>query len=498
MEKHLLSKSSFVKGNQCSKALYLYKYHYNFKDPLSPEQRALFDRGNAVGMLARDLFPGGTDASQGSPYKYQESVLKTAQLIKQGVEVIYEAAFQFEQILAAVDILVRKDDKWFAYEVKSSTKITPTYLLDSSLQNWVIVNSGIQLEEFFIVNINNQYVRQGNLEVNKMFSQTSVKQDVVRKFAFIGGKVNELKSMLSQKQMPAVEIGEHCFSPYSCDFIGTCWKDVPADSVFDLAMTKKEEQFKLYHSGIKKMSDIPDNYELNKNAQLQVRSFKKNEVIIDKKAVSEFVNKLNYPLYFMDFETIMPAIPAYDGTHPYQNLPFQYSLHVKESKTSEVKHLEFLAEAGVDPRKGFIEKLVADLRNKGDILVYNLTFEKSILKGLKEDVAEYGDKIDNIFERMKDLMIPFKEKHFYHPAMKGLYSIKSVLPALVPELKYDDLKIGQGSVAMVAFEKLQTETDIFKIAETRDALLEYCKMDTFAMVKILEVLEKGLTPFPSP
>ena len=489
MEKHLLSKSSFIKGNQCSKALYLYKNYYHLKDPLSAEQQALFSRGTNVGLLARSLFPGGVDASLESPFKYRESVMKTAELIEQGVEVIYEAAFQYEQVLAAVDILVKRNGKWIAYEVKSSTKITPTYILDSSLQHWVIVNSGIGLSDFFIVNINNQYVRQGRIEVEKLFAQTSVKDEALKNLLFIGDKVAELKTMLAQKQIPEIEIGEHCFMPYQCDFMGTCWKNIPADSVFDLAMTNKEEQFKLYHVGIKKISDIPNDYPLNKNAKVQVQSFKKKEIIINKAAVAEFVNGLVYPFYFMDFETFMPAVPIYDLSRPYQHIPFQYSVHCKESKDAEIKHLEFLAETGIDPRKDFIEYLLSHVGDKGDILVYNITFERSVLNALKNDFPEYAGKIDKAIERLKDLMLPFKEKYYYHPAMKGSYSIKNVLPALVPELKYDNLKIGQGSVAMAAFEQLQTETDIFKIAEIRDALLEYCKMDTLAMVRILEVLE---------
>jgi hypothetical protein len=490
MEKHLLSKSSFIKGNQCVKALYLYKNYYHLKDPYTAEQQALFSRGTDIGMLARNLFPGGVDVSPQSPFKYRESVIRTAQLIQEGADVIYEAAFQHEQVLAAVDILVKKEGKWMAYEVKSSTKISPTYILDSSLQHWVITNSGIELNDFFIVNINNQYVRKGRIEAEKLFVCTSVIKDAVKNFPFVNEKITQLKTMLAGHQQPEIEIGEHCFVPYQCDFMGTCWKSVPADSVFDLAMTTKEEQFKMYRSGIKKITDLPDDYPLNKNAQVQVKSFKKKETIIEKTAVNNFVNGLSYPLYFMDFETFMPAVPIYDLSKPYQHIPFQYSVHYKESKEGEIKHLEFLAETGADPRRSFIEQLLGHLSDKGDILVYNLTFERSVLNALKNDFPQYASEIDAVTARLKDLMVPFKEKHYYHPDMKGSYSIKNVLPALVSELKYDGLKIGQGSVAMAAFEKLQNETDIFKIAETRDALLEYCKMDTLAMVRILEVLEK--------
>jgi len=492
MEKHVLSKSSFIRGIQCPKSLYLYKHFYNQRDKTSAEQQALFSRGTNVGLLAQRLFPGGTDASPSSPLKYQESVKLTQKLIDEGTEIIYEAAFIFEKTLVAIDILVKRDNSWYGYEVKSSTRITPTYINDASLQYYVISNCGIDLKDISIININTSYVRQGDLEYDKLFQITSVKNEAEHNLQSIKENIAKLLTIATGHQVPEVKIGLQCFSPYSCDFMGTCWKGIPADSVLHLSGSAKDELFNLYNNGITTVNQIPNDYELPKPLRLQVDSLNINQPIIDKEGIKKFLDGINYPLFFMDFETIMPAVPFYNGTHPYQHIPFQYSIHFKETKNSPLIHYEFLAEAGSDPRKAFIEQLLKHTSIPGDILTYNATFERSVLNNLKKHFPEHADDIDYILYRIKDLIFPFENKLYYHPLMKGSYSIKNVLPALVDQLNYDHLAIGSGSIAMAAFENLQRETDIFKIAETRDALKEYCEMDTLAMVRIFEVLEKSI------
>ncbi|MEW6469447.1 MAG: DUF2779 domain-containing protein [Bacteroidota bacterium] len=491
MEKHVLSKSTFIRACQCLKSLYLYKNFYHQRDPLTAEQQAVFSRGSNVGMLARSLFPGGTDASPESPMRYAESVEHTRRLIGEGAEVIYEAAFQHDQVLAALDILVKRGGKWYAYEVKSATRISSTYLLDASLQFHVMSQAGIEPEDFFIVHINNQYVRKGKIDPHGLFSLVSVKKEAMQNREVVRSRIAEAKRVLAQKMIPDIGIGEHCFSPYPCDYMGTCWKDIPTDSVFEIAGMKKKEQFELYNAGILAIGDVPDEYALARSERMQVEGHKSKAPFIDKAAIREFLRGIYYPVYFLDFETFMPAVPIYDLSRPYQHIPFQYSLHYKAARDSEVRHSEFLGEQGQDPRHEFIKKLLMDTVGKGDILVYNAQFEKSVLHSLKNDFPEFGELIDERISRIKDLMVPFQQKHYYHPAMKGSHSIKNVLPALVPELKYEGMKIASGSMAMSAYEQLQTETDLFRILETREALLEYCRLDTLAMVRLFEALEKA-------
>lgn len=493
MEKHTLSKSTFQRGMQCVKSLYLYKNFIHLRDPLSAQQKAVFNRGNNVGVLAQKLFDGGTDVSKvvtkRSENYYSELVEQTKKFIDSGSDIIYEAAFQHNQVLVILDILVKKDGKWFAYEVKSSTRITQTYLIDATLQYWVITNSGLPLEDMSIIIINNQYVRKGALNIQELFKTQSVKSEVLLNQEMIEQQITLLKEVIVSAQMPNIPIGEQCFSPYNCDFTGTCWKQVPPASIFDISGVQKSELFNLYNAGYKTIRQIPEENNLDKNANIHIQAYKKDAAVINKSEIKSFLDKLSYPLFFMDFETFMPAVPIYDCTKPYQHIPFQYSIHYKKTEDGTLEHFYFLAEQGSDPRKAFLESLLKDIGTHGTILVYDVLMEKNVLNGLKQQYPEYTADIEAVLNRFVDLIKPFQEKNYYHPNMKNSFSIKNILHALVPELSYTDLQISSGSIAMTAFESLQTEADMFKIIEVRENLLKYCERDTLAMVKVLEILE---------
>jgi hypothetical protein len=490
MASHLLSKSSFIKGLQCEKHLYLYKYHYKEMDELSDMQRAIFKRGTNVGELAQKLFPGGEVAASGDPPNYEKALKKTKKLMDNGATAIYEAAFMFNEVLSIADIAVKEKDKWKIYEVKSSTSISETYLNDAALQYYVISNLGIKVKDFSIIYINNQYVRKGNLNLEELFTTESVLEKISSMQDYIKENVKRLKKVLLRKQIPDIDIGEHCYNPYICGFYNYCRNHIPEDSIFDFSGMHLTKKYELYRDGIIRFEDIPGGYPLNKNNRIQLEVYNSGETLIDKDAIENFLSDLNYPLYFMDFETFQPAVPLFDESKPYQQIPFQYSLFFKKNEKSEPEHFEFLAEPGEDPRVKFIENLLKVTSGKGDVLVYNKAFEITRLKEIARDFPKYFSEIEKLIDRINDLMIPFQKKYYYSPEMKGSYSIKAVLPALVPDLSYDKLEINEGGLASVAFESLQTETDMMFIAEIKEQLLEYCKLDTLAMIRILEKLEK--------
>lgn len=492
MSSHLLSKSSFIKGLQCEKHLYLYKYHYDEMDELSEMQKTIFQRGTDVGELAQQLFPKGILATEGKPPDYKKGLMKTNELIARDIKTIYEAAFQFNEVLAIADIITRDKDKWNIYEVKSSTSISDTYLYDAALQYYVLSNAGLNINDFSIIYINNQYIREGDLDLKELFNTESVLEFILPLQDFIVENVERLKKVISNKTMPQIDIGEHCYKPYKCGFFNYCRKHIPENSIFDFSGMHLKKKYELYNEGIIKLEDVPDDYPLNKNNGLQLEVYKSGKPVIDKDAIANFLSDLNYPLYFMDFESFQPAVPLYDNSKPYQQIPFQYSIHYKKDKNSELEHFEFLADPAEDPRPKFIENLLKITETAGDILVYNKSFENTRLKEIAKDFPEYAKQIEERISRIKDLMIPFQRKYYYTPEMKGSYSIKYVLPALVPELSYENLEINEGGLASIAFETLQTETDLMKIAETRNQLLEYCKLDTLAMVEIYNKLKVDL------
>ena len=327
MEKHILSKSTFIKGLQCDKALYYHKYRRDLRDGISAAQEAIFTQGTSVGELACELFPGGVDCTPDSYFEFQEAVIRTREEIEKGTKIIYEAAFQFNGVLAALDILVKHDDGWRAYEVKSSTKVSETYELDATIQYYTIVNSGIELKDISIVHINNQYVKDGPIDVHQLFTIESVWEQVQNNILKIPSQVQILKDVLNMTEEPQVDIGPHCSSPYQCDFAGHCWKHVPEYSAFDISRLRADKKFDLYEKGAINFQDIPQDYPLNENQWMQVKGELNDETFIDEFAIQKFVNGLKYPIYHLDFETFANAVPAFDGSRPYQPIVFQYSLH---------------------------------------------------------------------------------------------------------------------------------------------------------------------------
>jgi len=489
MSSHLLSKSSFIHGVQCEKHLYLYKYHYKEMDQLSEMQKAIFKRGTDVGKLAQQIYRGGIDASPKTQFEYDKAVKLTKELLEKKQKVVYEASFNFSDVLAVADIVVNEKAGLKVYEVKSSTSISETYIRDAALQYWVISNCGYKIKDFSITYINNQYVRNGKLNLEELFITESVLKQILPLQKWVEENVVRFKKVLARRSIPVVDIGEHCYDPYTCGFYEYCRKHIPENSIFDLSGIHLNKKYDLYRQGIIKLEDVPDGADLSKNAKLQLDVYKSKKDLIDKKAIKEFLSDLNYPIYFMDFETFQPAVPMFDNSKPYMQIPFQYSLHYKKNKKNIIEHFEFLAETGNDPRIKFIENLLRDTKNEGAILTYNKSFEILRLKEIAEVFPKYKEEIEERISRVKDLMIPFQKKYYYTSKMKGSYSIKYVLPALIPDLTYENLEINEGGLASIAFESLYYETDLMRIADIRNNLLEYCKLDTFAMVRILEKLE---------
>jgi hypothetical protein len=292
------------------------------------------------------------------------------------------------------------------------------------------------------------------------------------------------------EEEPVIDIGPHCSSPYPCDFAGHCWKHIPKYSAFNIARLRADKKFDLYKKNTISFNNIPDDYPLNEKQWMQVHSEVRNETFIDKKAIRSFVENLNYPIYHLDFETFTSAVPIFDGSRPYQQLVFQYSLHI-EHEDGRIEHKEYLAETNnEDPRIKFIERLIQDCGNEGDVLVYNIGFERGKLFDLIKFSPQHKQPILRIIDRLKDLMIPFRERWYYTPEMKGSYSIKKVLPALVPELSYQDLSIQEGGTASNTFSTMLQGNFKGDVVQTRKDLLEYCKLDTLAMVRILEKLKQ--------
>ncbi|WP_024953490.1 DUF2779 domain-containing protein [Sulfurospirillum arcachonense] len=488
-----LSKSLYTRAIQCPKSLWLKKYKPEVLTPPDESAKAVFETGNVVGDLACELFAGGKEV----PYSknYDEMIATTQRLIDEGVEYIYEATFNYGGILVMVDVLHVKGCEVSLYEVKSSTGLKDIYLHDVSIQYYVLAHLGFCVKEAYVVHVNNSYLRGDELDLKELFCVVDVSEEVRALQHDIPSHLSEFKAYLDDKENePDIEIGKHCKSPYECDAKEYCWKiqrNIPEYSVFNIFNLGSKKQIELYEQGIVDIKDVPEDFAMTPKQSSAVQNYKSGETHIHVKAIKEFCESLSYPLYHLDFETYQQAVPLFKGISPYQQIPFQYSLHVEHSD-GVLEHYEFLADVGVDPRRALAEQLVKNIPLHVNTLAYNMSFEKGVIKRLAEQFEDLSEHLMHIHENMKDLMTPFQKKHFVTPSMQGSYSIKYVLPALVPEFEkaYKELEgIQNGSQAMRAFASLHVKSEQEQ-KEIRKQLLAYCELDTLAMVKILKKLKE--------
>lgn len=483
-----LSKSLYLRGLQCHKSLWLYKNDPDMRTPPDEAKQAIFDMGTNVGILAQQLFPGGT-VIEFDRSAFEQKVRQTQDLISAGVDTIYEATFAHNEVIVMVDILHKGKKGWDLYEVKASTdKEKIVYRNDIALQHYVVTESGLPLSSAALVLLNKEYIRQGELDIPNLFAIEDFTETAVDQRDDVIDNLGKMHTVL-EGPCPDIDIGPHCSDPYECDLMEHCWKHIPEYSVFDISGLRSVKKFALYNSRIIKVTDVPRDFDMSDNQRLQVDAEINDTVIIDKEAIRSFLDELCYPRYYLDFETFMPAVPVFDGTMPYQQNVSQFSLHVQRTKGSDLEHHEYLMEAGSDDREELVEKLTGLIPEDACVIVYNKTFERSRIKEMAELFPGYKTKLLNINENMIDLMVPFQKKFYYTKELNGSYSIKYVLPALVPDLSYEGMVIGDGGAAMRAYEALPFIDDKEKVEQIKKDLLEYCKLDTLGMVKIVEKLE---------
>lgn len=489
----MLSKSKITRGLQCQKSLWLYKNQPELRGEISASQQAIFDTGTNVGILAQQNFPGGIDATEGHDWPNFECADTTKYLVGIDQEVIYEATFVYNKVLVAVDILVKNEEgTWDAYEVKSTNGAKEAHITDCAIQYYVMEGCGITLRSMSVMHFNRDYVRLGDLDIEQLFMATDITDEVRELQADMLNTVLDLEALQNQTSCPNIEIGPHCSNPYPCDFASHCWKDIPGYSVFNLT-SGGDRSWELFHRGITEIADIPVEEPMSDNQRIQQLADLTGEPHIIPKGIRSFLAQLVYPIYYFDFETMMSAVPMFDKSRTYQQIPFQYSVHVQPVAGADCQHLEYLPEVSLgvnspDPREPLIVQMLADLGANGTILAYHASFEITQIKALARDFPQYAEPLLALIPRFVDLRKPFSMRAYYHPDFKGSTSIKYVLPALVPELSYQDLEIQEGGTASATYLAMHQGVYQGDYDTTRRHLLDYCKLDTLAMVRLLEVL----------
>ena len=482
-----LSKSQYIKGLQCHKALWLSKHRPELIPQVDAQKQHMFDTGHEVGELAKHLFPGGTEIAfdRGN---FQGMIAKTAEAIENGADVIYEASFRAHDVFIMADILVRNGSAWDLYEVKASTRVKPYHENDAAIQSYVL-SSRIPVGRVHIVHVNTDYIFDGALNVHQLFTIVDVSETVAELADSIAANLASIAAMLDREE-PEIPIGLQCSDPYDCDFKSYCWKSVPYPSVFELYRLGGKEKFDLYHRGLVTYADV-QGMPMTQVQELQVKTGLSGAPHIDAERIREFISSAEYPINFLDFETFSSAVPKFEGQQPYKAIPFQYSLHVLHADC-EPEHREFLADGRSDPRLELTEHLLNDITPTGTIVAFNKGFEQSVIKSLSTVLRQHESRLLEMNERFIDLIEPFRKLMYYDPDFNGSFSIKSILPALFPgeeALDYKKLEVQGGEMAMIAYASLGHAENDAERQNIRESLIAYCKLDTLAMVRIWRKLD---------
>lgn len=484
-----LSKSKYVSGLQCLKRVYLEVHHPQLATPPDVSTQAILDMGTEIGELARRRFPGGVLVEAG--YRLREAALaRTAELMQDpNVPAIFEGAFVHDGVLIRVDVLERlsgmpgETPRWRLIEVKSSTKMKDVHFDDLAIQAHVLLGCGLVLDSACLMHINNAYLyERGDVDLQQLFVVHDVTEPVNGRRTKVPDRIAAMKTVLLEQHAPVIEPGAHCQSPYECPFWAHCTADKPARWIYRLPGCKQTAT-QLAQQGIGLIDDIPEGTSLS----LAQRRVKANvEWVSDK--LREVLRSVQYPVHHVDFETVMLAVPRFPSTRPFQAIPVQWSNHV-EFESGELEHREFLHDSAGEPRKRWAESLIEALGDQGTICVYS-PYERSIMEQLAEAFPEYRSAFQRIIKRLWDLF-PVIRDHYYHPGFGGSFSIKSVLPAVVPSLGYEDLTIRAGGQAASEYYRMVfVETDWIEQSAIKEALLRYCARDTLAMVELRRALKE--------
>ncbi len=512
----LISKSKYLAGLQCRKLFWTYYNAPASIPPFDAATQAIFDQGHEVGALAKTLFPGGIEI-EGEPWKFSDLMGRTREAMKKRVP-LYEAAFGASGAFARADILVPVEEAaWDIVEVKSGTEVKPVNILDLSLQRYAAESAGLLIRKCFLMHVNNSYVRRGPVEPEKLFAREEVTAAVEAEFKNVPSNLARLSALLAKPDSPDVPIGPHCDDPFTCPLHDICWKFLPEDNPLRVNGFNKEEAFRLIHGGITKIGDMPlyegpgiglkkkrglngyVPFKIGEKQNIQIEAAKSGRPFMKPAEIREFLKKLAYPRHFLDFETFQSAVPEFDNTRPYQQVPFQFSLHIVREAGAAPEHHSYLSEGASDPRPEFLGLLRDRLGQDGPVICYNAAFERGITEAAVEVVPAFQGWWKKTEKRFVDLLVPFRSFAYYHPGQIGSASLKAVLPALTGGTGYEGLDICDGGQAAWEYRRVTFgKVDPDERARIRRQLEEYCGLDTEAMIRIVATLEALKLPAEEP
>lgn len=490
----MLTKSNFMRFLECSCQLWLLKQRPDLL--LQEEDKALqriLDEGNVVDQWAKKLFPGGVEIEG---YNHV-GARNTKKAIDGGATVLFQPTFVAGELACRCDILLKNEDgSWDIYEVKSSTAPKDEHVFDVAFQRICLEGAGVRVSRTFIVHINNSYVRNGDIEPKKLFTATEITHEVNGTMTIARKEIAKALEVVAWDKQPTLQLLASCRDPHECEFLPHYWHELTDDHIYSIGSSLSEERLRAFlKRGLLKPEQIPeDRLAELKHIELPDDESAAPVLNIDKAAMSEELNGLRYPLYFLDYETFFPAVPLFDGYRPYQHAVFQYSVHVLERPDGELKDYCFIVEDLADPAPKLAESLKEHIGATGSIIVWNARFEASRNEEIAVMLPEHAEFFRSVNERMFDLMLMVKKGYYVDSRFGGSASIKKVLPVVVPELSYKSLAIQEGGTASASWAELTNPaTSPERKAQLKQDMLKYCGLDTLAMVEIYKKFRQVAT-----
>jgi hypothetical protein len=484
MAKRLLTKTAYGYGLVCDRYFWIYQNEREQLPEADEATQAIFDQGHLIGDMAKSLFPDGMEIDWCKGH--EAGIAQTASLLGER-RPIFEAGFRHGDAHARADILKPSTGGgWELIEVKSSARVKEEHHHDVAFQKHVYAGAGISIRRCFVMCVDTAYVRKGELEANRLLKLTDVTADIKPLMAKVPPEVKRQLSVMRKPKPPDCSLGSHCSD---CPLYDQCWSFLPERHVFSLYRAG-QKAFDLMDQGILKINDIPEEYSLTQRQSIQATCERTGEPHIEPKGIQAFLKQLKYPLCFLDFETLMAAVPPYDEMSPYEQVPFQYSLHVVSSPGASVEHHSYLSQGSTDPRPEVLSNLKKQLGSKGSIVAYNSAFETRVLERCVAHFPKYEKWLEAIRPRMVDLYAPFRDFHYYHPDQNGSASLKAVLPVLTGR-SYEGFEIADGQAASLRFREMAFgNLEASRKKAIRKALETYCRQDAEGMLGIVNALQR--------